>query len=786
MTLFLDGERLEGPHAARISARPQRLAIPIRQGGSKTVEELIQLECQLWGGAANIILPVGVGSSVPEMYRALLPGSQIDNVQGAGHDPTMSLTQELDLELPRKVSRAQLAVGLLPFRSVSKLPPLEVVNLEQDDPWREIYLACLGKLPEEIDSEIVSTGNWLPDINFDDFIDVRRTTSEGSLDDLLTRAWPREPMMTPRQISMTKLSYAGTASASIRTNKTVLPEPWFAKYDAGPNVLVVCSPDSLDDIALLWNLRAAHGDFYATPIGIPISELSASAVQRLISGPGIARHGISASTLYVTSCSLSPDDLTAALGDISGVSVRPAADMLTFGTVLGWSKDDVLTWKAGRASFKSLDSASYREILDHRNLNDLLIMQFDVAVEDSPLPLSDDYRVAPHSGAFYNGAHTRWSSLKQSDSISWIEWPSRQLIANSLASIRDFSLKESAPGIAARILVEMLGGLGNSYMLCHSPLLTLLESMAARQGFNWYKDRLRLAGIEANPIDAVGASIEELPEKSFHDFKRVLGNSDAATKYWLAWAERSHVILKGFPIQCPSCGAKQWLPVGNFRPPVTCRGCAKVIEFPFGDQPMINFKYRLSEQTRRVYEVDAMGHILAARFFESVFGFGSQSQLIGLHPGMSVFPSGSTIEVGEADVLMLNRLGEFIPIEVKRTASGLTSGEIAKLDTLATSMSSPWSGVVACQYARETDAPFRSLSTRNADGTYKRLALTYDQLLESHPSWTLNEDPFAVQEISVEEIATREKQFVTSLAKKFKEPDTDWLTYSMLRRRESN
>ncbi|MGX5715505.1 hypothetical protein [Arthrobacter sp. MAHUQ-56] len=785
MTLFLDGERLNGPHVARISARPRRLALPLNGSGPQNIEDVIELECQLWGGAANVIVPLSSSGLFPEMYRAILPGSQIDDVHGADYDPEMSLAGKIDLNRPRDVSRSQLAAGLLPFRSAETTTPLEVVSLDADDPWRGIYLACLGKLPEKIDPEIVRSGNWLRDIDFSDFVEVRRMTTTGSLDDLLSRLRPTERVFTPRQLSMINLSYASTASRSIRSGRPVLPEPGFARYDAGPNVLVVCSPDSLDDLALLWNLRAAHGDFYATPIGIPSAEFSASIVQKLISSPGIAHHGFSATTLYVTSCSLSTNELSNALGGTCGVSVRSATDMLMFGSVLGWSRDDVLTWKDGRASFKSLDSGRYREILERRNINDLLIMQFDIAVEESPIPLSDDYRVDPHNGAFYNGAYTSWSSLRYGDKISSVEWPSRELTANSLASIRNLKLSESAPGIAARILVEMLGGLGDVYLLCHAPLLGLLESMAARQGFNWYKDRLRQAGIETHPGDSVGSSIDELPEKSFHDFKRVLGNSDAATKYWLAWAERSSVIIKGFPLQCPRCGAKQWIPIGSFTPPVTCRGCARAIDYPFGDRPTIDFKYRLSEQIRRVYEVDAMGHILVARFFESIFGFGSQSRLIGMHPGMSVFPVEGDTEIGEADLLMLTRWGEFIPIEVKRTAAGLTPSEVAKLDSLATAMRSPWSGVAACQYARETGDLYESLATRNPDGTHSRLALTYDILLQRHPVWALSDDPFAPKELTDEEIALREKDFVSSLITQAKESNIDWLAYSMLRRRRA-
>ncbi|WP_378143939.1 hypothetical protein ACFJGV_10870 [Cnuibacter sp. UC19_7] len=744
---------------------------------------ILELECQLWGGAANVVLPIDSDGQIPGMYRDVLPGSQIDDVIGLNDDPNMSLKGEIDLNSVRDVSRSQLAVGLLPFQSTEKTVPLEVAALDESDPWRGIYLTCLGSLPEKIDSQLISSGNWLPEIEYADFTELRRVSATGSLEDLLDRTWPKERVVTPRQLSMINLSYAGTASSSIRSDRPVLPDPWFARYDAGPNVLVVCSPDSVDDLSLLWNLRAAHGDFYATPIGIPSDDLSVSAVQKLMWGSGLARHGLSANTLYVTSCSLSVKQIMDVIGDIQNVSVRPPADMLTLGSVLGLSRDEVLLWNDGKASFQSMDVARHPDILQRRNLNEMLIMQLDVSVEDMPLPISDDYRVEPWNGSFYNGAHTSWSSIRSSDKIASVTWPSRGLAADSLASTRDLRLSESAPGIAARIFVERLGDLDSAYLLCHAPLLGLLESMAARQGFNWYKDRLRKAGIDAHPGDAVSSSIDDLPEKSFHDFKRVLGNSDAAAKYWLAWAERSSVVIKGFPVQCPRCGAKQWIPVGNFSPPVTCRGCAVEIEFPFGDRPSIDFKYRLTEQTRRVYEIDAMGHVLAARFFNSVFSFGSKSQLIGVHPGMSVFSTSAKNEIGEADLLILTRRGEFMPIEVKRAATGLTEPELAKLDLLTVALRSPWSGVVACQYSRDTDGALDPIATRNPDGTHLRMALTYDHLLQPHAMWTLGGDPFARQCLDDDAITKREKDFIASLIGRAKDADTDWFTYSMLRQR---
>lgn len=291
MTVFLDDERLNGPHVARLSARPQRVALPISANGPKSFEDIIQLECQIWGGAANVILPVTEDGSIPEMYRAILPGSQIDAVKGLGYDPEMSMSDAVDLNYSRETDRDQLAVGLLPYKPTQKQPLVEVANLSKNDPWYEIYLVCLGKLPERIDSDIVRAGSWRQDISFSDFVEIRNMPLTGSLEDLLSRMNPMTRTNTPRRLSMVQLSYAATASTAIRSGHPVLPERWYNRYDAGPNILVVCSPGSLDDLALLWNLRSAHGDFYAVPIGIPYAKFSTEAVQKIKSDPGLLAMG---------------------------------------------------------------------------------------------------------------------------------------------------------------------------------------------------------------------------------------------------------------------------------------------------------------------------------------------------------------------------------------------------------------------------------------------------------------------------------------------------------------
>jgi hypothetical protein len=406
-------------------------------------------------------------------------------------------------------------------------------------------------------------------------------------------------------------------------------------------------------------------------------------------------------------------------------------------------------------------------------------------VPASPFPRVDDVRVDPLNGTFAAGYRTSSRLRARSRTqVQQVEWPSTSLIARSIARRRELDLVESEPGRACRVLLSGMKDLFHVSFLAHAPLLDLLEQMAARHGFGWYKQRLRTLNEDADPTAAVPSTTDDLPDKAFNEFKRMLGNNERAAKYWLLWAERAGLVIKGLPLQCLMCRAKQWIPISAFAPPIICRGCGEAMNEPFGDRPTVNFTYRLSERLRRVYEQDAMGHLLVAHYFDSLLSGGKSGRLVGLHPGMEVRPAEKASVVGEADVLMLTRHGEFIPVEVKRRAAGLTADEISKLDVLATALSSPWSAIAACEYAATAEVDLGPSVLRNeADGTYKRMVLTYDQLLKPMLIWSMGSDPFALTVLSPEDIEKREQSFVESLARRSDDEPASMFEYEMLRKR---
>lgn len=784
MRHLLDDDKLNGPQEIRLTYRPERLAVPVALDAPEQFLSAVEYECQVWAGGASPMLPVRADGSLVNSYASLVPGSAVDGVLGM-HPFGLFAINEARVSLPlagRGYGR-QLAVALLEYRQQEKYRTLEVVELSESDPWRGIYAACLGLLPDRPDAKILEEGGFKTDLAFEDFLRVDRTAVVGSLKDLVERLEGGEAL-TPRQQSLLDLPHVRPLDGTMWGADGVVPQRWDVARSVKADIVVVCSPGSAEDLALLWNLRAAHGDGYRLPIGLPAAEFSLETLEVIRrSADRSSGYGYSPTRLSVTSASLSVQALRAVIGDAGEhVSVRDYRDVLTLGHAPGWDRDEVLVWHDGVARIVPAPPGTEHEVFRDRGLVESLRMYLDVRVPTAPLPAAPDVRIDGVNGEIRAGVSSSWASVSLRTQIVEVAWPSPLLTARALGAARGVRLRESAPGRAGRVALEAIGDIWEVANLAHAPLLDLLEGMAARQGFGWYKERLRALGESASPADAVGPTMDELPERSYGDFKKALGNSEKAAKYWLLWAERANLVVKGFQIVCSVCEAKQWIPVGAFAPPIICRGCGGSIDTPFGDRPTTNFRYKLSERLRRVYEQDAMGHLLVMRYLGAMYHDTSDRRIVGLHPGIEVLKADRDTASGEADVLMLTTQGEFVPTEVKRTFSGLSGDEVRKHEVLTAMLDSPWSVLAACQYEGRGGGIAAQLRSRNEDGTHARVVLSYDHLLEPLPFWALGDDPFEARVLDAVQIAERETEFVRRLAALADDADFDWLAATMLRR----
>jgi len=770
----LDNEKLDGPNSCALRLRPPRTARIVKGGDYQRFRETVELTCQIWGGAAHPLLPIDDELRISRLYRDRIVGADVDHLEGLPFGGAVSDPLEYGDQPVVRMGEEFAAVA---WRrpTTDGLPAIVVPTLDPEDPWWGIYAVCLGLLPNDPDPRIIRLGNYVQEFGFEHFFDIQRPEASGSAADLIRRLedWFS---ITPRRSTMVKLASGLAPNTNIRAGSTLgaLPGDRFEAIDAGPNIVVVCSPRNIDDLALLWNLRAAHSDRYVAPIGLLADGFDPADLIRVMSSEQFCRQGIPHKSLYVTSASLPLETLQELVPSeprYSSIATASPEQLTTLGPAPARHRSEVIMWSAGHATLVPVAPEDRKDLdrLLETNLDHQLLL--DLSVVGDEFPAAPDVRLEAINQRFFAGSATVQTGANKS--TQKVAWPTRILMARALCSQRGLDLTESAAGRVAMTFLESIDGIAGMNRLAHAPILDVLESMAQRMGTAWAKAHLRAEAPE--PGSAVAPTEDDLPEVTFDTFRSAL-RTTAATRTWLAWAEKAKVVIKGFPITCDRCDASQWLPIGGFAPPIVCRGCGRNIERPFPKESL-HFKYRLGEAARRLWEHDAIGHLLVLRYLNSVF----EKSLVGSHPGIDISRAGEEQRVGEADCLSLFKNGSTVPCEVKRSFAGVTDAEVAKLDAIVEALDAPWSIVVVAQYHDAmVPAEFTARQVRDG-GEPHRVLLTYDHLLEMHPMHGLGgPHPTVWAPLTAEMREGREAGFVRAMEQA--DAESDWLEWDMLRR----
>jgi hypothetical protein len=778
---LLDNELLDGPHEVSTWLRPARCGHPVAVGDMRAALAQIEWMCQLWGGAGRPLLPVR-DRKLPDLYVELLKSELVDHIEsGVEVDPPFRVEQ--------KPSWDALALLIASGeRRDQWTRPVEVVELAEDDPWNPVYCAVLGRLPEELDPEQLDLFFLRKDLTFDEVFPIRRVRAEGSLEDLLERL-DSDDHIRPRQLSNLHLAAGMEPDASFIGHNETIPPRSPVRRAAGPNIIVVLSPESVEDTALLWNLRAAHGDRRVLPIGVPAAELTGPVLQELRK-PGRAQmFGFSGGKCHVTSASLTQDELRDMTAHTPGVIVASEADLLTFGGPPGRPGNQIGMWESGRSRLMISDSD--RKVLGPLTSAvrgvDILV---DVRVNGRPLPRNEVMRGLPFSSHYRGGAaQAALQQLRRVEAVT-VAWPPSWTSLAATAQTRGLIVKPSDPGLAAVALLESLGEIEQVRWLLHGPLIDLLYRLGERSGMSWWKSRwtavhkqLLEQGIERDVLEraahelgrddpAIAPSGEgrDLP---FVDFQKAFGGKRVAAEHWIRWAEQRHLLVRGVRIGCSACGGKSWLPMASLPPPVGCTGCGREIEHPYGASDL-KFSYRLGEPLRRVLETDSLGHLIVLRWLMELF---HDSDVVGAHPGVAFTDLETGRDIGEADVLLLFANGDLVPVEVKRRVAGADARTVALMDTLADALKAPWDVLAVTQPAREcveAQGLTRSMPDR------PRLLLTNDQLHENFVMWSLGQNPFSTAPEDDEHAREQEKQFVQALVMGELERPRDFVSSALL------
>lgn len=751
---------LDGQHEVSSVLRPERNARPISVDDFGAVIEEVTRLCQVWGGAGQPLLPVREGD-IPNPYRRLLDFEQIDGVGGL---------QDLEMELPFRVEKTRPwdfpALLVAAHEARDQWRPIEVCELDPDDPWAPIYATVLGILPDAPSQELNSLFFLRDDLRFEEVVPVERVQVQGSLDDLVARVTNQEAI-TPRQFANMSLAYGLVPDTSFFGHvQQIIPEPHATRRAAGPNLIVAITPGSVEDLALLWNLRVAHGDQRVLPIGVPADQLTPDAL-RLLGEPGrAAMFGLGGGKCHLVSCSV-PLDILRDLAATSPSAVAvPYENILTFGPAPGRPRSHISLWQDGETRLNPLSDTD-REVLRQALTSTRSIqLTLDVRVEGSLLPRDPTMRGSEFWGRFQAGAaQVAVSELRRQETVH-VGWPSSWTCLAAVAQTRGLDVRESRPGLAAATLIRALGSTSHIRFLGHHGLIDLLYRMAERSGMSWWKRRwaeaqrsLREQGGDAETLekaatllgrdDPVIAPAGEGRAVTFQKFVATLGSEDAA-RHWVAWAERRHLIVRGADIECPYCRANAWLPMAAIPPPVACSGCGREISHPYGPREL-RFTYRLGEPLRRVLETDSLGHVLTLRWILQLL---ENRGVVGAHPGVEFIDPATQTVVGEADLLLLFADGSLVPIEVKRRSAGVDDNAERSMDEVANALEAPWDVLVVMEPARdcETIRPMeRRLPSR------PRLLLTTDQVFEDHAFWSMGGDPFAWDPITREQDDARDK-----------------------------
>ncbi|MBY4383744.1 hypothetical protein HQO24_24470 [Rhodococcus fascians] len=761
MKHILDTELLNGPLEVQTGLRPHCLA--------RCVTSLSQLEemaihlCQTWGGASNPI--VALHGNAPAGYlQEVLVASEVDGYED-------DADAEISIPYMHKDAAWDYPAGLIiAHERAEGARPVEVVTLKEDDPWRLIYLATLGWMPNML-SEALCFSASIEKLDVEKVIPIERVSVTGSLDDLLMRASNLEKF-TPRQFSNLFLAHGSTPNTGYLGLSSPIPDRWKHATQAGPNIVVAVSPDSADDIALLWNLRALWGDNLPIPIGIPRAMFDADSLRRLQQPGTTVNFGLGGGTLFVCSESVSPTELQKVADGAPPVRVAEPQDLLRPQAAPARPRSQVQTWTDGTIRITSLadDDRKVLGATAHRRPS----LMTSVRVPEAPIAA-----VGPLRGSYYDSSYQRGAAQVQArlggreGHTSEVSWPSGWTSLSATALQLGLEVRESQPGLAAMNLIRAIGDTDNIYYLCDMDLVELLYELAERSGMSWWKQkwngvekRLRQEGRTPEEIESLAVELgrdepviapsNEGRQLAEPRFRRCLGNKREVSDRWIEWAIDRRILVQGIELTCPDCRVKFWLPSQEMSPPHTCPGCSRTISRPFGSE-LVKFTYRIGEVLRQCLEVDALGHILALRWLTTMF---ADHGLVGAHPGVEFVENGNV--VAEADVLLLFTDGRMVPVEVKRRATAFNEAAAAQLEAISTKLSASFD--VMCvmeplERCSEVIGLKRQLPER------PRFLLTMDELSTQHIFWSAGGNPFEEKHFGNDVPNERRAKWLADLAR---------------------
>jgi len=752
--LLLDDGRLQGTHAIDRVVGPDRVAAVVDRGDLSDARRAIEELCMTWGGACGALLPATRGDAdLPGRWDRFLANGVFDQLahrEIASRDP-----HRREVFVTPHVTGEPLLSELWGQREAGDWPVCDCSLPDPTDPWYVAYLACLGAWPSQPAPEQLKPAGLIDEYRFDQLLNVEREplTQVGPAE--LVSRLRRRGYTHPAQLSCHGLSLWRLPEAAHLSDEPGLPHPGWERSRYGPNLVVVYEPGSVEDLALIWNLRAAHGVFPGLPLAVPATVDVAHALQAwstvgadswalrlfgLVSRPwGLVSATVDASALA--------DWATQAPGSWE---VADVDTVLWPGYRPGRPSKDVAVFRDGRARIAAV-AADDREFLRNRPAQarapELRVRVTPVGRQLPPsrtlaryLPTLFGYR---GGGSEHEGGDT--------DAILDLDWPSGWNVLQAAARDRGVQAVASRPGRAASALLRRLGTFVELQPLLDPAVIETLTRLGSRSGRAWFETQVRDLHESLNLAPDRAAKRSQIIEKRLADLALPPFEADRAeltwdalqqllspegAREWLGWAESRELLVRGAEVSCDRCFARGWQPATELAVPTVCRGCGHSIRRPFPADRLV-FRYRASEMLRQTLQQNALPHLLAARWLVALLG---GAGLYGVHPGVE-FRDEAGNPVAEVDLVLLFSDGAIALGECKLTPRGLLQGDVNKLEDFADRFGASWTFYAVPAWLSDCGEPWSRLPRDSPERP--RFVLTNEQLVQPAEDvrWALGTNP---------------------------------------------
>jgi len=733
---LLDERRLDGPHPVTRAIGSELEAVMVDGGVVDDAIAAIADLSQIWAGGNAALMPVdGFDQRLGDIWANLLRTGQIDAVAARDLYSTEDIMRQVcGLPLHEGPNGPPIYALLASERSHGEEPAQIDASLpDRSDPWFISYLAALGTFPDEISGWSLQRAGLDPGLDLAELITFEESPIvEPGAADLIGRVAARRDART---LTLVRLGVRSAYwSQDLATEPTWDSRGWTAAL-CGSNVVVVYEPDSVADLCLIWNLRAAHGHYPGLPLGVPNSADVGAALRTWTEKDAgtwaLQLRGFDR-PFAITSLSVPQADL-AKIAETAGPpwQALPAEALSQTPVRPVILSSATATFVDGGAELEAWD-VSTRNLLGAPRRGLGLSLRIRVALNNRPLPPLPALRLGSRALASSwkgGGYETQLPPIGRSIRI---EWPRGISVLAAAAAKYDLRVRPSTNGLAASALIRRLGQFQGADPLKDERILRKLEELAQSRGASYHRNEIRkiraqLATVQdqAN-LDLLDEIASEprtaTAQEDAHDLTvEGLNFRRASALAWIEWAESEGLIIRGTTVRCENCTTVHWRSAAEFGPPIVCPSCGETIGRPF-PADRLTFRYRPTAALLQLMADDALPHVLAASWWVAFMPGG----IYGVHPGLEFLDEDGKV-IGEADVVLLLTNGRLVLGEVKRRGAGLNQAEVDKLEKLADRLDAAWTFYGTPQYAADCPAIWQEL--RRDLPARRRVALTGEQLL---------------------------------------------------------